>query len=134
MIELISVAGLFPVNAPLMTYGVRDKAGLLVWNRDDAAIALREVVALGAVPPAEFALHCLRKGRATHFSAAGVPSEMLHEEKWKSGAYKTYVRANDTRYGLLSEVFPDRRRGGDRQPVRAPSGGVRSSTVRGRGS
>ena len=57
MTELMSVSDSYPPDAPIMTYGVRDSGSLLVWNRYDAVAALRQVVALAGLPPAEFALH-----------------------------------------------------------------------------
>ncbi|CAM9770435.1 unnamed protein product, partial [Sphacelaria rigidula] len=60
VIELMSLSVSYPAEAPLMTYDTRDSGELLVWNRYDAAAALRQVVALAGLPPAEFALHTLR--------------------------------------------------------------------------
>ena len=117
MTELMSGSDSYPPDAPMMTYGVRDSGSLLVWNRYDAVAALRQVVGLAGLPPAEFALHSLRIGGATHLSAAGVSPEVLQKEgRWKSDAFKSYVRANDANCALVSEVMADKRRGGSRQP------------------
>ena len=79
------------------------------------AASLRQVVALAGLPPAEFALHSLRIGGATHLSAAGVSPEVLQKEgRRKSGAFKSYVRANDASCAVVSEVMADKRRGGSR--------------------
>lgn len=46
MAELSSVSDSYPVDAPMMTYGVRDANNLLMWTRYDAVATLRQVVTL----------------------------------------------------------------------------------------
>ena len=57
-----------PVHAPLITYG----CGKVVLTRHDAVAGSQQVVALAGLAPAEFGLHPLWIGGATHLPATGV--------------------------------------------------------------
>lgn len=52
---------------------------IMMWNRHDTVIALREMVASTRLMAEEFAshfLHSLQIGGATNLSAAGIPPEV----------------------------------------------------------
>jgi len=103
--ELVGIYDL-PEEAPLMTY--RHGEEWKVWERERATKRLREGVGwvgqkwrsegrgVGAnLDPAEFSLHSGRIGGATRLALMGIPFEVIKNEgRWKSEAFRAYVRAN----------------------------------------
>ena len=86
MLELISRYLFLPSSAPLVAYG-GGGGRWFMWTKQQAMVALREVVALAGVRADEYALHSLRIGGATHLSAGGAsPETSQREGRWASDA------------------------------------------------
>ena len=79
MLELMSCYLFLPSSAPLVTYG-SGGGRWSMWTKQQAAVALREVVALAGGRADEYALLSLRIGGATHLSAGGASPETLQRE------------------------------------------------------
>ena len=63
--------------------------------KQQATVALREVVAFTGVRADKYALHSLKIGGATHLSARGASQETLQREgRWVSDAHKAYARSH----------------------------------------
>lgn len=66
--EMLSLYTILPSLAPLVlvAFGVGGgQVGRVVWTKDQATAALRQVVAMAGVQPDECALHSLENGGAT---------------------------------------------------------------------
>ena len=86
MVELLSCFLFLPPSAPLVAFGC-GSGRWSMWTQAQATRALRQVVSAAGVQPAEYALHSLRIGGATHLSAGGAGPEVLKREgRWASGA------------------------------------------------
>ena len=72
MPELMSCCLVLPSSAPLVAYGSGDGRWSM-WTKQQATVALREVVPLVGVRVDEYALHSLRIKGATHLSAGVAP-------------------------------------------------------------
>jgi len=115
-------------EAPLMTYR-EEGGGWSVWGREKATKRLRQGIefvgrkwkgegrGVGAnLDPKEFALHSGRIGGATRLAAMGVPDWMIQKEgRWKSDAYKIYVRGNMDQPAVVSGALEARPREFERQ-------------------
>ena len=86
LVELLSCHLFLPPSAPLVAFGC-SCGRWSMWTQAQATRALRQVVSAAGVQPAEYALHSLRIGGATHLSAGGAGPEVLKREgRWASGA------------------------------------------------
>ena len=88
-----------------------------MWTKQQATVALREVVALAGVRADEYALHSLRIGGATHLSAGGASPETLQREgRWASDAYKAYVLSHGKDASRVANLMAQGWRGNGIQP------------------
>ena len=75
-------------------------------TQQQAMASLRAVVALAGGRADEYALHSLRIGGATHFSAGGASPEVLQREgRWPSDAYKAYVCSHGKDASWVADVM-----------------------------
>ena len=111
MPKLVSCYCFLPSPDPLLAYG-SGGGRWFMWTKQQATVALREVVGLAGGRADKYAVHPRRIGGATHLSAGGASTETLQRQgRWASNAYKAYVRSH-------RKDGP----GGDRQ--RDPAGAV----------
>ena len=100
LIELTYCYLFLPPSAPLVACVVGNGRWSM-WTQHQATVALRKMVALAGVRAEEYALHSLRIGGATHFSAGGAtPAVLQREGRW---AVTSWANAELQR-SLLSRV------------------------------
>ena len=88
-----------------------------MWTKEQATVALREVVALAGGRADEYALHSLRIGGATHLSAGGASPETLQREgRWASDAYKANVRSHGMDASRVANAMAQEEMGNGIQP------------------
>ncbi len=120
LVEYMSLAP----DAPLASY-LHDDGIRSVWTQAQATRALREIVATAGMPPNEFALHSLRIGGATQISASHIAKDVLQREgRWRSDAYKVYVRNMGKRVGAVSDALAAVDAGGRKQPGHGSAFGI----------
>ena len=88
-----------------------------MWTKEQATVALREVVAFAGVRADEYALHSLRIQGATHLSAGGASPETLQREgRWASDAHKANVRSHGKDASRVANVMAQEEMGNGIQP------------------
>ena len=123
MLELMSCYLCLPSSAPLVAYG-SGGGRWSMWTKQQATVALRDVVALAGVRADEYALHSLRIGGATHVSAGGASPETLQRMgRWASDAYKAYVRSHGKDTSRVANLMAQEGMGDGIQPLQGTDWG-----------
>lgn len=108
---------LFSPSSALLVVYVSCNGRWSTWTKQQATVALREVLALAGARAEEHALHSLSIGGAAHLSEGEASPEMLlREGEWASDAYKAYGRSHGKVAGWAANVVTPEGVGNGIQP------------------